>query len=106
MGLTFLAPTIINVFGSTTAQGEERRRTKPAVNAGPEMVDINDPTAKAVGYVEVARKSTKSAGNKCSTCVLFTKPQKNNGKEIGECTLFPKKFVTADGFCNSWAKKA
>lgn len=103
-GLALVAPAIIASLQPSAAFAEEARRKKPGQES--DMVDVNDPTAKAVGYIEDFKKSKKAAGNKCSTCALYGKTEKKNGKDVGPCALFPKKFVTADGFCNSWAKKA
>lgn len=103
-GVFAIAPLVISTLSSNIALAEEGRRKK-AAGGDSDMVDINDPTAKAVGYVEDAKKAPKSAGNKCSTCTLYAKADKKNGKEVGTCALFPKKFVYGNGFCNSWAKK-
>lgn len=103
-GVAIAAPALISAFGKT-AFAEEGRRKKPG-GSGSDMVDPNEGTAKAVGYVEEASKSPKAAGNKCANCMLFVKPEKKNGKEVGSCAIFPNKFVAANGYCNSWAKKA
>lgn len=103
-GVVLIAPAILSTI-ATNAFAEEGRRKKTAAAAGPEMVDLNDPVAKGVQYVHDAKKSPNSKGNKCSTCMLYTKKEMKDGKEIGACSLFPNKFVYADGFCNSWVKK-
>ncbi len=103
-GLVIAAPALISAFTGNTAFAEESRRKKSG-NAGSEMVDPNDGTAKAVGYVEDSKKSPKAAGNKCATCSLFMKSENKNGKAAGTCAIFPNKFVPADAYCNSWAKK-
>lgn len=103
-GLALLAPVVLSSV-STKAFAEEGRRKK--AGAGPEMVDLNDPVAKGVQYVEDGKKNPNSKGNKCSTCMLYTKKtEKKDGKEIGGCSIFQGKNVYANGFCNSWAKKA
>jgi hypothetical protein len=103
-GLAIAAPALISAFTGNVALAEEGRRKKSG-DTGAAMVDSNDQTAKAVGYVEDAAKSPKAAGNKCATCALFVKSDNKNGKEAGTCAIFPNKFVLANGFCNSWAKK-
>lgn len=76
-------------------------------NAGqPTMVDPKDGTAKAIGYIEDAKKAPAAKGNKCSNCSFYAKKETRNGKEVGTCLIFPGKYVYADGYCNSWAKKA
>lgn len=102
------AATLVPMLTST-ALAEERRRGSgsAAAQAGSEMVVPNDPTAKAVGYVENFKKSPTSGGSKkCQSCALYAKSSQKDGKEIGSCSIFQKKFVYADGYCNSYAKKA
>ncbi|MFZ3230678.1 MAG: high-potential iron-sulfur protein [Pseudobdellovibrio sp.] len=102
-GIALIAPVVISSI-ATKVFAEEGRRKK--AGAGPEMVDANDPVVKGVQYVADAKKSPAAKGNKCSTCMLYAKKDMKDGKEIGSCSIFPNKFVHADGFCNSWAKKA
>ena len=102
-GATAMAPMILFTFGRNIAMAEGGKRGSGAVT---DMVDPNEVIAKAVTYVEDANKNPKSAGNKCSTCTLFVKAADKNGKQVGACALFPKKFVLAMGFCNSWTKKS
>lgn len=95
-GAVAIAPTLL---ASLQASAEGRR--KGADGGGSEMVEIKDPTAQAVQYVEVS----KVKGKDCTTCVLYAKTGMKDGKEIGTCTLFPKKFVYGKAYCNSYAKK-
>lgn len=104
-GFAILAATSSSTIFSSIALAEGGLRKKAGADAGPEMVDPKDPTANSLGYVADAKKSPKSAGNKCSTCSLYQKTGMKDNKEIGSCAIFPKKFVNADAFCNSWAKK-
>lgn len=104
-GAVAIAPLILTTLNSSKAFAEESRRKKTG-GGDSDMVDVNDATAKAIGYVEDAKKASKAAGNKCSTCSLYVKTEMRNGKEVGTCTIFPKKLVVGNGYCNSWAKKA
>jgi len=104
-GLTVVASTTSATLFSSIASAEGTPRKKPGSD-GPEMVDPKDPVAGSLGYVADAKKSPKSAGNKCATCTLFNKTGTKDKKDIGTCAIFPNKCVYADGFCNSWAKKA
>lgn len=70
------------------------------------LLDVKDPTAKAVKYVEDYKKVPQAKGNRCSNCSFYKKADTRNGKEVGTCLIFPAKYVLADGYCNSWAKKA
>jgi hypothetical protein len=74
-----------------------------------QKVDPKDPQATALGYVEDttkadAKKFPKHANDqKCSGCQLYSGAA--SAKE-GPCAVFGGKLVAADGWCNSWVKKA
>lgn len=68
------------------------------------LVGADDPTAKALKYVEDAAKATGAQpGSKCATCALY---QGAAGSAQAACLLFPGKAVKAGGWCSSWTKKA
>lgn len=58
------------------------------------LVSIDDPTAKALGYIE----SSTLTGKNCASCNLYT----DTGGTSGPCAIFPGKEVLASGYCNSW----
>ncbi|MET0331171.1 MAG: high-potential iron-sulfur protein [Dyella sp.] len=67
-------------------------------------VGADDATAKALGYVEDASKTTNAmhkAGDNCANCQFYTA---GNGG-YGPCQLFPGKAVNAKGWCISHAPK-
>jgi len=67
------------------------------------LVTVDDPTAKALSYVEDASKSkTAKPGSKCATCSLY---QGASGSTQGPCPIFPGKSVKASGWCSSWTAK-
>ena len=69
----------------------------------PPLTDA-DPTAKALGYVEDANKSTNPkhvAGADCSNCQFYS----GGPTGRGPCQLFPGKSVNAKGWCVSHAPK-
>ena len=70
------------------------------------LLTLNDPTAKAVKYIEDFKKSPQAKGNHCANCSFYKKVEMRNGKEVGTCLIFAGKYVLADAYCNSWAKKA
>jgi hypothetical protein len=70
------------------------------------LVDGKDATAKAVKYVEDFKKAPQAKGNHCGTCSFYKKIEARNGKEVGTCLIFAGKYVFAEAYCNSWAKKA
>lgn len=69
----------------------------------PPLTDA-DPTAKALGYVENASKTTSPkhvAGANCSNCMFYS----GGPTGRGPCKLFPGKSVNAKGWCVSHAAK-
>lgn len=76
-------------------------RTASAAELPP--VSTDDPTAKALKYVEdVSKASAAKPGSKCSDCALY---QGAAGSAQGGCLLFPGKAVKAGGWCSSWSPK-
>jgi hypothetical protein len=68
------------------------------------LVSPDDPTAKAVNYVEdVAKAKAAKPGSTCANCTLYTGAA---GSAQGPCGLFPGKQVKAEGWCTAWTKKA
>jgi hypothetical protein len=64
----------------------------------------SDPTAKALGYVEDASKTTNAkhkAGDDCTNCQFYT----GGATGRGSCQLFPGKSVNAKGWCVSHTPK-
>lgn len=64
----------------------------------------SDPTAKALGYVEDASKTTnaaRKAGDDCTNCQFYT----GGPSGYGPCQLFPGKSVNAKGWCVSHQPK-
>lgn len=82
----------------------------PAPNAPLAQLDVNDPTAKALLYVEdaakVDRKNPLAArftpDQKCSSCSQI---QGKAGDAHRPCAIFPGKLVASNGWCSVWAKK-
>ena len=65
-----------------------------AAVALPELGE-DDPVATALGYTHFSDNEEKT----CANCGLY---QGDPGKEWGECSIFPKRVVSAAGWCNSW----
>jgi hypothetical protein len=71
-------------------------------------LDPNDPTAKALGFVNDA-KSVDAAANptfkpiqKCATCAQY---QGKASDPVAPCAIFAGKSVPAAGWCKVWAAK-
>jgi len=77
--------------------------------AGAPHVSENDPTAKALGYVDDATKADKKKfpnykeGETCANCQNF---EGKGNVAWGPCKIFPGKDVNAKGWCNAYVKKA
>ena len=70
----------------------------------PHLTDA-DPTAKALGYVDDASKTTNprhKAGDDCANCQFYS----GGPAGYGPCALFPGKAVSAKGWCMSHTPKA
>jgi hypothetical protein len=69
-------------------------------------LDVNDPNALALGYVEnAARVDTKKypgyvKGSNCENCLQL---QGKPGNNYRPCSIFPGKLVSVSGWCSSWA---
>jgi hypothetical protein len=65
------------------------------------LLDPKDPGARAVRYVEDAKRAKEAAaGSTCASCALY---QGTATSRQGPCQLFPGKEVKAAGWCASWA---
>jgi hypothetical protein len=71
-------------------------------------LDPNDPTAKALGFVNDATKvdakkyPTYKSTQKCANCAQF---QGKPGEATAACTIFAGKSVPQGGWCQVWAQK-
>ena len=74
--------------------------------AEPTHLDVKDPAAISVGYVEkVSQIDLKKypsyvKGSTCENCLLL---QGSTGAHYRPCNLFPGKLVSVTGWCSSWA---
>jgi High potential iron-sulfur protein len=71
-----------------------------ALGADLRLISEQDTAAKAVHYVEDAKRAKGAeSGADCSSCSLYSAA----GATQGSCTLFPGKLVKAAGWCNAWS---
>lgn len=68
-------------------------------------VDLNDPTVKALGYVEIATDAVRpdkmgvaGADQLCSNCRFYSA----SDDVWGGCSLFRNELVKGDGWCKGW----
>jgi hypothetical protein len=68
-------------------------------------VDVHDPQAVALGYVENASQVDAKkypqyvAGSNCDNCLQL---QGKPGNNYRPCSLFPGKLVSVSGWCKGW----
>jgi len=73
--------------------------------AEPQKLDVKDPAAVALGYVEnAAQVDVKKypafvKGSNCENCLQL---QGKAGSDYRPCTLFPGKLVAVSGWCSAW----
>src|SRR5271156_5951917 len=79
---------------------------RAARSAATAKLDVHDPQAVALGYVENASQvDTKRypqylAGSNCDNCLQL---QGKPGNNYRPCTLFSGKLVAVSGWCSGWA---
>lgn len=74
-----------------------------AIAADLPLISADDPTAKALKYVnDASTASGAKPGSKCANCSNYQGPV---GSSQGGCVLFPGKSVKATGWCSSWTAK-
>jgi hypothetical protein len=77
-----------------------------AQSAEPPHLEVKDPAAVKLGYVEKAaavdakKFPTYEKGSSCENCSQL---QGSAGAAYRPCTLFPGKLVAAAGWCSAWA---
>ena len=77
-----------------------------AAEAAQSKVDVHDPQAVALGYVEnVSQVDTKKypqyvPGSNCDNCLQL---QGKPGNNYRPCTLFSGRLVAVAGWCSGWA---
>jgi len=85
--------------------------SEQARSADMPKLDVNDPTAKALVYVEnVADVDTSNplaarfeASQNCANCLQI---EGADGEEWRPCKIFPGKLVAAAGWCSVWVAKS
>jgi len=78
---------------------------RPTFGAEAARLDVKDPAATALGYVEnVGHLDTKKypefvPGSSCENCLQL---QGTPGSNYRPCGLFPGKLVSVSGWCKGW----
>jgi High potential iron-sulfur protein len=99
-------PLSRRLFVQTLALGAATTVLKArSAHAEPQKLDVNDPAAVALGYIEDATRvdakkyPTYVKGNNCDNCLQL---QGNAGEKYRPCTIFAGKLVADGGWCSSW----
>ena len=80
--------------------------SRQARGAEPQKLDVKDPAAVALGYVESAAEVDVKKypafvkGSNCENCLQL---QGKAGSDYRPCGLFPGKLVAVSGWCSGWA---
>jgi hypothetical protein len=78
---------------------------RQARSAAPARLDVKDPAAIAVGYVEnagqvdIKKYPAYVKGSNCENCLQL---QGSAGDNYRPCGLFPGKLVSVGGWCKAW----
>jgi High potential iron-sulfur protein len=97
---------VINLSVAAIAASAPVLLTQRSRAAEAPHLDVKDPAAIAVGYVEDAGRvdpkkyPTYVKGSDCENCLLL---QGASGSAYRPCNLFPGKLVAAAGWCSGWA---
>lgn len=90
------------VLGTAAAAALPARRTS---GAEPPKLDVHDPAAVALGYVENASQVDPKKfprylqGSNCENCLQL---QGKPGNNYRPCNLFSGKLVAVSGWCSGW----
>lgn len=82
--------------------------TNPAFADDLPHLELDNPTAKALGYVHdttTVDKATHARHEPSQTCANCVLAQGADGDEWRPCAIFPGKAVNSNGWCVSWAQK-
>jgi len=92
---------LIQAALATAALPIAMRLIPEARAVGLTKLPLDNPQAKALGYVEDAsttKHPSYKAGSACANCQFFT-------AATGACALFAGFSVSPKGWCSAWAKK-
>src|ERR1019366_1294506 len=89
----------LSMAAAATLRGGQARAAEP------QELDVKDPAAIAVGYVESAAQVDLKKypafvkGSNCENCLQL---QGKAGSNYRPCSLFPGKLVAVGGWCSRW----
>jgi hypothetical protein len=107
LGLPALPVMVETAFGQA-AKPAAAPAAKPAAAGALPLLSPTEPAAKALGYIEDAKKVDAKAnpmykaGQNCGNCMQWT--DKNRKAPTSKCNLFPGKMVKLEGWCKVWVK--
>ncbi len=103
MKRSFSRRTLVKTLtlGATAAALAARQ----VLGAEPDKLDVKDPAAVTLGYVEYAAEvdvkkyPSYVKGSNCENCLQL---QGTAGSAYRPCTLFKGKLVSVSGWCSAW----
>ncbi len=113
--------TVGGLIGYSSLVQAERRRGGGAEATVPALISPQDSAAKGVNYVhdikeikdvklQLERSGVKFKDQHCKGCTFYQKDKEAtvSGKKAAPCQMpfATGKFVAAEGWCSTWAKKA
>jgi High potential iron-sulfur protein len=94
-----LVKTLSLALAAASVSGRQARAAEP------QKLDVKDPAAVALGYVESAAQVDVKKypafvnGSTCDNCLQL---QGKAGSDYRPCGLFPGKLVAVRGWCSGW----
>jgi High potential iron-sulfur protein len=101
---TYARRTFVKSFALGAAGGLFAARSSQGADS-PAKLDVKDPAAVALGYVENAAQVDRKKypayvnGSNCDNCLQL---QGKAGESYRPCGLFPGKLVSVGGWCSGW----
>lgn len=95
-------------LAAAAAAGTVATRSRPLSAQDPlPLLSEDDPTAKALGYVDdlgkvPAGEPLLKPGANCANCLHY---QAEATAPVAPCALFPGKSVPANAWCKAWAAR-
>jgi hypothetical protein len=104
-GSIFNRRTVVKSLAAAAA-GASILSSRQSRGAGLPHLDVKDPAAVKLGYVENANQvdakkyPAYAKGSRCDNCLLL---QGAAGADYRPCELFPGKSVSVHGWCSGWS---
>jgi High potential iron-sulfur protein len=101
----FVSTLVAGATAAVIARPSRAADAPPSQGTEAARLDVHDPAAVALGYVENASRVDQKkypsyvAGSNCDNCLQL---QGKPGNNYRPCNLFPGKLVAVSGWCSGW----